>query len=180
MEVLLCLANHTNLNLQSETSQPELILVEGEWKPPEWWYRKNRPENDDEYFENLTRVVFQAGLNWHVIDKKWPTTMKAFDHFSISKVANFADKEVQRLLKDEGIVRNKSKVCATIQNAQEFSSIRKQHGSFQAYLDSLDKSNNYAGVVDELAKRFKHLGPSSASLFLYTVGEKIEPWGALP
>ena len=106
--------------------------------------------------------------------------MKAFDHFSISKVANFADKDMQRLLKYEGIVRNKSKVCATTQNAQEFSSIRKRNDSFQAFIDSIDKSNYYAGVVDELIKRFKQLGPSSASLFLYTVGEKIEPWGTPP
>jgi DNA-3-methyladenine glycosylase I len=152
-----------------------MILMEGAWKPPEWWYRKKRPESDEAYFENMTRVIFQAGLNWHVIDKKWPTTKKAFEQFSISKVAGFTDKDVQRLLKDEGIVRNKSKVCATIQNAAEFQAIKKQHGSFQKYLDHLDKTNNYADVVKALTKRFKHLGPSSASLFLYTVGEKIEP-----
>jgi DNA-3-methyladenine glycosylase I len=150
--------------------------VEGEWKPPEWWYRKQRPTNDEAYFENMTRIIFQAGLNWKVIDKKWQTTRKAFEQFSISKVAGFTDKDVQSLLKNEGIVRNRSKVCATIQNAVEFQAIKKAHGSFQKYLDSLDKSKNYAKVVTELTKRFKHLGPSSASLFLYTVGEKIEPW----
>ena len=150
--------------------------MEHEWKPPEWWYRKQRPTSDEAYFENLTRVIFQAGLNWKVIDKKWPTTVKAFEKFSISKVASFTNKDVERLLKDEGIVRNRSKVCATIQNAVEIQNIKKQHGSFQKYLDSLNKSKNYATVVNELTKRFKHLGPSSASLFLYTVGEKIEPW----
>ena len=150
--------------------------MEGEWKPPEWWYRKQRPASDEAYFENLTRVIFQAGLNWKVIDKKWQTTRKAFEQFSISKVACFTEKDVQCLLKDEGIVRNRSKVCATIQNAVEFQAIKKAYGSFQKYLDSLYKSKNYAQVVTDLTKRFKHLGPSSASLFLYTVGEKIEPW----
>jgi len=61
--------------------------MEEEWKPPEWWYRNQRPANDEAYFENMTRVIFQAGLNWKVIDKKWPTTVKAFEKFSISKVA---------------------------------------------------------------------------------------------
>jgi DNA-3-methyladenine glycosylase I len=150
--------------------------MEGEWKPPDWWYRTKRPSTDDGYFENMTRVIFQAGLNWKVIDKKWPTTRKAFEQFSISKVACFTDKDVKRLLNDVGIVRNESKVNATIQNAAEFQAIKKDYGSFQKYLDSLDKSNNYSKVVMELTKRFKHLGPSSASLFLYTVGEKIEPW----
>jgi DNA-3-methyladenine glycosylase I len=148
-----------------------------EWKPPEWWYRDKRPDADEAYFENLTRVIFQAGLNWKVIDKKWPTTVKAFERFSINKVAGFTNRDVERLLKDEGIVRNKNKVCATIQNAVEFQAIKKQYGSFQKYLDSLDKSKNYSIVMNELAKRFKHLGPSSAGMFLYTVGEKIDPWG---
>jgi len=151
--------------------------MEGEWKPPEWWHRKQRPANDEAYFENMTRVIFQAGLNWQVIDKKWPTTVKAFAQFSINKIAAFTDKDVERLLKDEGIVRNRSKVCATIQNAIEFQNIKKQYGSFQKYLDTLDKSKNYSVVVNELTKRFKHLGPSSASTFLYTVAEKIDPWG---
>ena len=150
---------------------------EGEWKPPAWWYQKQRPTSDEAYFENLTRVIFQAGLNWRVIDKKWPTTVKAFESFSIAKIAAFKDRDVERLLKDEGIVRNRNKICATIHNAVEFQDIRKQYGSFQKYLDSMDKSKNYAAVVNELTKRFKHLGPSSAGTFLYTVGEKIDPWG---
>ena len=150
--------------------------MEGEWQPPEWWYRKKRPANDDAYFENMCRIIFQAGLNWNVIDKKWSSTRKAFAEFSIEKVACFAYSDVERLLKDEGIVRNRSKVCAIIQNALEFKEIRKQCGSFKGYLDSLDKSENYAVAVKELRSRFKRLGPSSASLFLYTVGEEIEPF----
>jgi DNA-3-methyladenine glycosylase I len=146
------------------------------WKAPEWWYRNKRPDTDEAYFENLMRVVFQAGLNWKVIDKKWPTTVKAFAGFSINKVASLTNEDVERLLKDEGIVRNKSKVCATIQNAVEFQIIRQERGSFQKYLDSFDKSKNYAIVINELTKRFMHLGPSSAAMFLYTVGEDIEPW----
>ena len=153
------------------------MMQESGWKPPEWWYRNKRPDTDEAYFENLTRVIFQAGLKWQVIDKKWPTTVNAFERFSISKVAAFTNRDVERLLKDEGIVRNKNKVCATIQNAAEFQNIKKQYGSFQQYLDSLDKSKNYAFVVNELTKRFKHMGPSSAGMFLYTVGEKIDPWG---
>jgi DNA-3-methyladenine glycosylase I len=151
-------------------------MHDGEWKMPEWWYRSKRPASDEAYFENLTRVIFQAGLNWKVIDKKWPTTVKAFAQFSIGKVAAFTNKDVERLLRDGGIVRNKNKVCATITNAAEFQDIKKQYGAFQKYLDSLDKSKNYATAVNELTKRFKHLGPSSAAMFLYTVGEKIEPW----
>lgn len=149
-------------------------MPEESWQPPEWWYRKTRPPNDDAYFENMCRIIFQAGLNWRVIDKKWSTTKKAFTQFSIEKVARFTDADVERLMKDEGIVRNKGKIQAIIKNAAQFRDIKKQCGSFQSYIDSLDKSNNYAQIVKELSDRFKWLGSPSASLFLYTVGEKIK------
>ena len=122
----------------------------------------------------MCRIIFQAGLNWSVVDKKWPTTQKAFDKFSTEKVSRFTDSDVTRLMKDAGIVRNKGKILAIIQNAKEFERIKKDQGSFQAYLNSLDKSHNYSSVVQELTIRFKWLGPSSATMFLYTVGEKIK------
>jgi 3-methyladenine DNA glycosylase Tag len=75
-----------------------------------------------------------------------------------------------------GIIRNKGKIKAIIQNAQNFTAIEKQYGSFQKYLDTFEKSENYTKVVKDLVNKFKWLGPPSASLFLYTVGEKIEPW----
>jgi DNA-3-methyladenine glycosylase I len=146
------------------------------WQMPEWWCREKRPSNDSVYFENMCRVIFQAGLNWHVIDNKWATTKKAFSNFDIEEVACYTDSDVQRLLKDTGIIRNKGKIQAIIQNAQNFVAIQNRYGSFQKYLDSLDKSNNYANVTKDLVNKFKWLGPPSASLFLYTVGEKIEPW----
>ncbi len=149
-------------------------MEEESWQPPEWWYREKRPPNDDAYFENMCRIIFQAGLNWKVIDKKWPTTKKAFSQFSIEKVARFTGLDVERLMKDEGIVRNKGKISAIIQNANQFIDVKKQHGSFKSYLDSMDKSNNYSRVITELSNKFKWLGPPSASLFLYTVGEDIK------
>ncbi len=150
--------------------------MQKDWQPPDWWFRKNRPPNDDSYFENMSRIIFQAGLNWSVIDKKWPTTRKAFAEFSVEKVAHFSNAYVERLMKDKGIVRNRGKIQAIIQNAVHFQEIKKKNGSFKAYLDSMDKSRNYAYVVKEISDRFKWLGPSSTSLFLYTVGEEIKPF----
>ena len=151
-----------------------VLMQEETWKPPVWWYIGKRPPNDDAYFENMCRVIFQAGLNWSVIDKKWPTIRKAFADFSVEKVAGFTKADVERLMHDEGVVRNRGKIQAVIQNAVQFMEIKKKYGSFQAYLGGLDKSNNYAKVFAELSKQFKWLGPSSASMFLYTVGEKIK------
>ena len=154
------------------------FMQEQTWQPPEWWYPSGkRPASDDAYFENMCRIIFQAGLNWSVIEKKWSTIKQAFADFSVDKVACFTDADLERLMKDEGIIRNRGKLQAIILNARQFQEICKQFGSFQKYLDSLDKSNNYANVVKELSSKFKWLGPSSASMFLYTVGEKIKhPW----
>jgi len=148
-------------------------LNEASWRPPAWIYRNKRPPNDDKYFENMTRVIFQAGLGWKMIDKKWLNFKKAFADFSIDKVAKFGNADMNRLLKNEGIVRNRAKIESTIQNAKEFKKIKTQCGSFRAYLDSLDKADNYALVMKELGKRFQRLGPSSARIFLYSVGEDV-------
>ncbi|MCW3995100.1 MAG: DNA-3-methyladenine glycosylase I [Candidatus Bathyarchaeota archaeon] len=150
-------------------------MQEQSWQVPEWWYREKRPPSDNAYFENMCRVIFQAGLNWHVVDKKWPAIRKAFKDFDIEKVARFEDADEQRLMQDNGIIRNRGKIQAVVRNAETFQAIKRQYGSFQKYLDSMDKSNNYANVTKTLINNFKWLGPSSASLFLYTIGEEIDP-----
>jgi DNA-3-methyladenine glycosylase I len=148
-----------------------------EWQFPEWWYRNSRPSNDEGYFENMCRVIFQSGLNWQMIDKKWPTIKKAFLSFNIREVAAFTDQDVICLLQNSGIIRNRGKINAVIRNAQTFLAIEEKYGSFQKYLDSMNKIDNYANVVKTLVNNFKWLGPPSASTFLYTVGESINVWG---
>ncbi len=135
-------------------------------------YRTSRP-TDDGYFENMTRVIFQGGLKWSVIDGKWPAFRQAFNDFSIDAVANYDATDVERLMTDAGIVRNRAKIEATITNAKHFQRLVQTHGSFRRYLDTLDKSANYMQTVKELAKQFARLGLASARLFLYSVGEPI-------
>ena len=144
------------------------------WTPPDWVYEEERPSTDIEYFSNLTRCIFQAGLNWRMISNKWPSFEKAFENFDIEKIAKYGLKDQERLQKDTGIVRNKKKIMATIENAKEFANIKKEYGSFQKWLDSLDKTDNYKGVVKNLKSRFKHVGPSTANIFIWSVGEPIK------
>jgi DNA-3-methyladenine glycosylase I len=86
-------------------------------------YRDSLPLDDSAYFENLTHCIFQAGLNWKMIANKWPGFTEAFAGFDIEKVAGFGDEDVERLMGDTGIVRNRRKILATIENARTFSHV---------------------------------------------------------
>ena len=114
-----------------------------------------------------------AGLNWSMIDRKWPNFKEVFMNFSIDKVAKFGEKDIQRLVSNAGIVRNRAKIVAVVNNAKQFQRTKEEYGSFERFIDSLDKSENYAFVIKELGKRFNRIGPSSARIFLYSVGEDI-------
>ena len=100
------------------------------WSPPKWMYRGRRPPNDDACFENMTRVIFLAGLSWKMIDQKWPNFKEAFKGFSIDQVARFTEKDVKGLMSNAGIVRNQAKIVAAVKNAKHFQDIRKKVSSF--------------------------------------------------
>ena len=90
--------------------------------------------NDRKHFEFLLLDGFQAGLSWSTILKKRGNFKKAFDNFEYKKIAKYKPKDVGRLLKDAGIVRNRLKINATIVNAQKFIEIQAEFGSFDKYI----------------------------------------------
>jgi DNA-3-methyladenine glycosylase I len=85
-------------------------------------------------FEFLILEGAQAGLSWNTILKKRMNYRKALDGFRPEKIARYGKRDVQRLLGDNGIVRNRLKITATIENAKRFFDVRKEFGSFDAYL----------------------------------------------
>jgi DNA-3-methyladenine glycosylase I len=97
-----------------------------------------KPAGDDGYLEELTRAIFQSGFSWRVIRDKWPNFRRAFDGFHVVAVAGYAEPDVERLMADSGIVRNRRKIEGTIRNAQTLWDLSRQFGSFHAYLRSLD------------------------------------------
>lgn len=92
--------------------------------------------DDKTMFEFLVLESAQAGLSWITILRKREGYKKAFAGFDAEKVAKFTDKDVERLINDEGIVRNKLKVKATISNARLFLDVQKEFGSFCNYMKS--------------------------------------------
>jgi DNA-3-methyladenine glycosylase I len=93
------------------------------------------PVHDDRvHFEFLILEGAQAGLSWSTILKKREGYRKAFADFNPEKVARFTEKRLEKILLDPGIVRNRLKVYATVNNAKHFLEVQKEFGSFDAYI----------------------------------------------
>ncbi|MEH6534918.1 MAG: DNA-3-methyladenine glycosylase I [Psychroserpens sp.] len=91
-------------------------------------------KDDDTLFEFLILETFQAGLSWITVLKKRENFRKALDHFDYKKIATYDQRKVDSLLQNEGIIRNKLKVNATITNAQAFMKVQDEFGSFSKYI----------------------------------------------
>ena len=94
-----------------------------------------RPVYDDEtIFEFLVLESFQAGLSWYTILRKRENFRKAFDSFDYTKIAAYDASKTDDLLQDAGIIRNRLKILATVNNAQRFIEVRQEFGSFSEYI----------------------------------------------
>jgi DNA-3-methyladenine glycosylase I len=108
------------------TVEPNITYHDKEWGVP--------VHDDRRLFEFLILEGAQAGLSWTTILKKRENYRQAFDGFQPQKIAGYGAREVLRLLRDTGIVRNRLKIAAAIGNAKAFLIVRKEFGSFDAYL----------------------------------------------
>jgi DNA-3-methyladenine glycosylase I len=105
----------------------------------EWGY----PLHDDrKLFEFLILDGAQAGLSWRTILLRREGYRKAFHHFDAARIARYGTKDIQRLLKDPGIIRNRAKVRSAIENARAYLKVRQEFGTFDRYLWSFIKEKN--------------------------------------
>ncbi|MGZ5210061.1 MAG: DNA-3-methyladenine glycosylase I, partial [Kaistella sp.] len=96
-----------------------------EYHDKEW----GKPVYDDEIiFEFLVLESFQAGLSWYTILKKRENFKRAFNDFNYQKIAEYTDEKAEELMQDSGIIRNRLKILATINNAQRFMEVQKEFG----------------------------------------------------
>ena len=89
---------------------------------------------DDKLFELLILEGAQAGLSWHTVLKKRENYQRAFDQWSVKKIARYSEKKKNKLLLDAGIIRNRLKIESAIGNARAFLKIQKEFGSFEKYI----------------------------------------------
>jgi DNA-3-methyladenine glycosylase I len=108
------------------TIEPNITYHDEEWGVP--------VHNDRLLFEFLILEGAQAGLSWTTILNKRDNYRKAFDGFRAEKIARYGARDMKRLLGDAGIVRNRLKITAAIENAKRFLAVRKEFGTFDAYL----------------------------------------------
>ncbi len=112
--------------------------------------------DDQKLFELLCLEGAQAGLSWYTILKKRENYRKAFDNFDANKMSKYNAAKIEKLLQDEGIVRNRLKVNAFVTNAQTYLSIKKEYGSFDKYIwqfvGGKPIKNNVKGMGDVPAK----------------------------
>lgn len=115
--------------------------------------------SDDELFERLVLEINQAGLSWLTILKKRENFRAAYAGFRLPRVARFGAREKARLLRDAGIIRNRLKVNAAVENARRILKLRQSHGSFASWLDA-----HHPLSKAEWVKLFQHT-------FVFTGGE---------
>jgi len=137
------------------------------------------PYHDSEYgfpsqdeailFERLALEINQAGLSWQTVLQKRPAFRAAFANFEVDRVAAFGPDDVARLLADAGIIRNRLKVAAVIDNARKVQELRAAHGSFHTWIlahHPLPK----AEWVKLFRKTFRFTGGEIVNEFLMSLG----------
>jgi DNA-3-methyladenine glycosylase I len=106
--------------------EPNLSYHDKEW---------GRPEHDDQkLFEFLILEGAQAGLSWVTILKRRQGYLKAFSNFNANKVAKYNQKQIEKLLQDESIIRNRLKINSAINNAKQFLKVQEEFGTFDKYI----------------------------------------------
>jgi len=137
------------------------------------------PYHDHEYgfptrdetvlFERLVLEINQAGLSWLIILKKRPAFREAYAGFAVDRVAAFGARERQRLLADSGIIRNRLKIDAAIENARRIQALRARYGSFAAWLESAHPRTKEAWVK-LFGETFVFTGGEITGEFLMSLG----------
>ncbi len=125
--------------------------------------------DDNELFCRLVLEINQAGLSWETILKKEATFRKAYRDFNIKKVAAFTGADRERLMADPGIIRNRLKINAAIENAKTILQLQKQHGSFENWLEQHHPKSKEEWVK-LFKKTFRFTGGEIVNEFLLSIG----------
>jgi 3-methyladenine DNA glycosylase Tag len=125
--------------------------------------------SDTAYLEKLTRLIFEIGFRATMVSSRWPNMSRAFGGFEPPFVAALSAEQLQGLSADPGLIRNRAKLAATVDNGRVFVRVAAAHGSFGALLDRLE-AQPYEVRAGTLMELLSHVGPRTAHAFLLDVG----------
>jgi len=125
--------------------------------------------DDNELFGRLILEINQAGLSWDIILKREEHFRRAFDNFNIDRIAQYTPSVIDQLMTNEGIIRHRKKIEAVVYNANQVIALRTEHGSFFAWLESIETKNT-EDWVKLFKKNFKFVGTEIVKEFLMSSG----------
>ena len=143
-----------------------------EWYATEVWGK--RVTDDDKLFEVMSLQIFQAGLNWRMILARRDAFREVFRGWRIDQVANMGPGDVDRLLLDASIIRNRKKIEACITNARIVKGLQQEHGSFCNWFYHVLEGDELPVLQTELRSIFRFIGPEIARMWLMASG-RIPP-----
>ena len=137
---------------------------------PSQHHKPQKPTSLAGYLEAICRPVFSTGMSWRVVDAKWDGIREAFEGFDPERVAAMTDADVERLVQDTRVIRNRKKIEATIDNAHAMLVLDREHGGFEKYLSSW---GSFEETVAALRRDFRFVGESGAYMFLWAVAQPV-------
>lgn len=126
-------------------------------------------KDERDLLERMALEIMQAGLSWETVLKKRKAMLKAFHRFNVNKVAAYKAADIKRLLNDAGIIRNRLKVLAIIENAKRLQKLRKTHGGFDKFIATQHPLTKKEWTK-LFKKEFKFMGGEIVNSFLMSIG----------
>ena len=121
-----------------------------------------KPKNDDEFLGQISKIIFVAGFRYSIVEERWPLIKMAFYNFNINKLSKFDEKQINKIMKAKGMIKNRGKIEAIIENAKKCKVIQKEHGSVLKWIDSLKKDYKknplFSASLEESFRRFDRIG----------------------
>jgi len=127
-----------------------------------------KPKNDDEFLAHMAKIIFVAGFRYSIVEERWPLIRRAFGNFSIKKLSGYNEKNIKKLLKSKGMIKNIGKINAIIENSKKCKELQKKHGSVLKWIDKLKKGY----------KKNPLLNPSLEESFMefHRIGKMTSGW----
>ncbi len=146
-----------------------------EWYSNTIWGKQ--VEDDNTLFEVMCLQVFQAGLTWKMILDKRDGFRAAFANWDINAVAAMGPEDIEALMHDAGIIRNRLKIQATMKNARTARDLQAMHGGFCTWFYDKLPGNTYPELRKELRGTFSFMGPEIARMWLMASGRITQEEG---